>query len=188
MVRYLAGWGVSVLNPKSYTYSDISKADFRTLPVGGAPDGLTSPYVYTIYQDSFGNIWIGHYRAGVDVIGHLDPIFERMEYLSAGPRHSYYLPVWNCVADADGGVWMGSENELIKARDGKLKRYQLPGNKEGVRTFIYDLALDRDGKVWVATSERGAFFYNPDTDKFTDVSSMLPVDVRTFLQIPTAGL
>lgn len=180
--------GVSVLNPKSYTYSDISKADFRTLPVGGAPDGLTSPYVYTIYQDSFGNIWIGHYRAGVDVIGHLDPIFERMEYLSAGPRHSYYLPVWNCVADADGGVWMGSENELIKARDGKLKRYQLPGNKEGVRTFIYDLALDRDGKVWVATSERGAFFYNPDTDKFTDVSSMLPVDVRTFFADPDGRL
>ncbi len=172
--------GVSILNPKSYTYSDISKADFRTLPVGGAPDGLSSPYVYTIYQDSFGNIWMGHYRAGVDVIDHLDPIFDRMEYLSSGPGHSYYLPVWNCVTDTDGSVWMGGENELIRAKDGNMKRYVLPGNNEGARVFIYDLAIDRDGKVWLATSERGALCYDPDTNRFTSVEGV-PEDVRTFL-------
>lgn len=171
--------GVSVLDSKSYTYADISHAGFRTLPVIGAPSGLTSPYVYTIFQDSFGNVWIGHYRAGVDVIDHLDPIFERFEYLSSGQRHSTYLPVWNCAVDSDGNVWMGGENELVRAKGRNITKIPMPGASTDARTFIYDLSVDGDGRIWIGTSEHSVLIFDPTTGTFTPVEG-LPDDVRTF--------
>ncbi len=170
--------GVSILDTKSYKYSDISRAKFRTLPVDGEPDGLTSPYIYSIFQDSFGNIWLGNYRAGVDVINHLDPIFERFNYLSSGHRHLSYLPVWNCAVDRSGNVWIGGEKELVRVKDRLMKQFDIPGNPTGARTFIQDMAVDADGRVWVATSERGVLIYDPTANRFTSLEG-LPGDVRT---------
>ncbi len=176
--------GVSVLDAKSCTYGDISNARFTTLPVDGSPGGTSSPYIYKLFQDSFGNIWLGHFRSGLDLIDHLAPVFERAPYLSSGPRATTYRPVWSCAATVNGTeLWLGGENELVRYSKGDITPVSLPGSQLHTRTSINAITVDAAGRVWAGTSDRGVLIYTPSTKQFTSIEG-INSEVRTFCQRP----
>lgn len=165
--------GISILDPKMLLYSDLSKAKFTTLQSDGSEGATSSPYVYTLFQDSFGNVWAGHFRAGLDVFDHLAPLFDRAPYFTSGPRVTRHRPVWSCTSDQSGNVlWLGGENELVKIQNGELTKVPLPGSRLQSPTSINAVAVDPSGRVWAGTSDRGALIYNPATQSFTTVEGI----------------
>lgn len=174
--------GVSILAPGSYNYNDMRSVRFSRLPFNGEPGGLSSVYVRTIFQDAFGNVWLGNYRSGVDVISHLPPVFSHVDYLSSGTRNVNYKPVWCCfTSPADGTLWLGGENEIARVKNGNVTAIELPGSENGSHTFVRALAIGKDNTIYVGTHERGAFTYNPVTRVFKKVAGS-PADIRMFFE------
>lgn len=80
----------------------------------------------------------------------------------------------NAIAqDGLGFIWIGAENALGRYDGVTLRLYQssqddpssLPNN------YIWDLAVDPQGQLWVATSA-GLSIYRPDTDSFELISTV----------------
>jgi signal transduction histidine kinase/ligand-binding sensor domain-containing protein/DNA-binding response OmpR family regulator len=174
--------GVSVLSPGSYAYNDLRNARFAHLSANGEPEGLSSVYIKTIFQDSFGNVWLGNYRSGVDVVSHLPAVFSRINYLSSGTRNVSYKPVWSCCSSPhDGTLWLGGENEIVSVKDGMVTPIELPRSESGSHTFVRTLAVSGDKMLWVGTHEKGVFTFNPATRQFTRIPGS-PTDIRAFFE------
>lgn len=56
------------------------KITFSNITVTNDNHGLSGPNARSIIQDSFGNIWIGNYRGGVDFISYAQPLFNTIAY------------------------------------------------------------------------------------------------------------
>lgn len=72
--------GISILNMQSNTFTDARNIRFRNITATNDEYGLTGPYVRRMLQDSFGNIWIGNYRDGLDFISYEPSIFSTLRY------------------------------------------------------------------------------------------------------------
>ena len=171
--------GVSVLDVKSFAFSGINGARFSSLPVSSAPNGISGVYSTCIFPDSFGNIWIGNYRNGVDMISHLNPVFTRLDNGNGNHGSQLLTPVWGCVKGKDGSVWFGGENEIIRWSGDSRQVFTLPVGEKDNKTFVNTMGIDKEGRIWVGTNERGAFVF--DHGKFSKITDV-PRNVRGFYE------
>lgn len=72
--------GVSIFNLLENTFTPPAQAIFTRITASNDGHGLSSPNAQSIIQDSFGNIWIGNYRGGIDFISHTQPLFNTITY------------------------------------------------------------------------------------------------------------
>jgi len=173
--------GVSILDLKSNAFSDISKAEFISIPVNGSPNGISGVYSQCIFPDSYGNIWIGNYRNGVDVISHVEPIFSRLDYKVGDVGNPVFKPAWGCVKGMNGEKWFGGENEIACISRNGCEVFPLPNGENGNRTFVNAMAIDDYGNVWVGTHECGAFIFKTSSASFHKVNG-IPGNVRGLIK------
>ncbi len=77
--------------------------------------------------------------------------------------------VMTTLQDSQGFVWLGTENGLVRYDGRELYRYahsrtesgSLPGN------YVWQVAEDRDGNIWVALNGDGIAKWDRRTDRFT---------------------
>jgi signal transduction histidine kinase/ligand-binding sensor domain-containing protein/DNA-binding response OmpR family regulator len=76
------------------------------------------------------------------------------------------------VRDSRGFVWIGTVNGLEKFDGYTFKDYRnVPGDPFSLPSnTIMSLLLDRKGRLWVGTSEFGLSLYDPDHDRFLNLS------------------
>ncbi len=132
--------GVSLLDIQNLTFSNPNKLHFMKLLVSPGKSGLSSENIRSIFQDSFGNIWIGNYGEGLDYISSVQPPFKVLPFIdkNAGLKES----VSSVFSDKDGTLWVGGKNYVVHIGiDGQpTRRYHLGGSMGDV------LALTRVGE------------------------------------------
>src|SRR5205823_14094395 len=116
-------------------------------------DGLSSNYVWSIFEDSGHNLWFGTY-------GSLNR-FQNGKFINA--RQDKSLAINNVsyfYEDHDHTLWMGTAGEGLKRlKDGKLVAYT---SKDGLfDDTVWAILEDDDGKFWMS-SNRGIFEVTKD--------------------------
>ncbi len=172
--------GVSILDTRSYVYADISHAKFTSMPVNGMREGTSSANIRCITQDSFGNIWIGNYRSGVNLVSHIEPLFAQLDYITQTPGPFIYKPVWSCFADKDGTLWLGGDSEIVKVDGNRFTSVELPSTGVNIRPIVKSLLKDKAGRLWIGTSECGAMTL--DKNRQLTRLTMPAHDVRSFFE------
>ncbi len=172
--------GVSILDRSSFS-NGIANARFRSIPATGMPKGTSSAYIRALFQDSFGNIWIGNYRTGMDVIPHIDPPVSRIDYMIADDNGFRYKPTWSCDYSHDGTIWIGGEDEIACLKNGGIEIIPLPKASSDGKTFVRAVKTDSKGRVWVGTYDRGGMLFDPKSRSFRQIQG-LPADVRVFAE------
>ena len=86
--------GVSIFNLLENTFTPPAQAIFTRITASNDGHGLSSPNAQSIIQDSFGNIWIGNYRGGIDFISHTQPLFNTITYKTEKYGHNCNKQVW----------------------------------------------------------------------------------------------
>lgn len=174
--------GVSILTPGAHTYNNLRNIRFFRIQNDGVPHGLSSNYIKSIFQDSFGNVWLGNYRSGVDVISHLPPVFSRIDYVDKKSRNTSYKAVWSCVTDpVDGTLWLGGENEIVSVKNDNINAIELPHSENYTRTYVRALAMDRNHTLWIGTTDNGLLTYHTGSKNFTKAKGS-PADIRMFFE------
>jgi signal transduction histidine kinase/sugar lactone lactonase YvrE len=110
-------------------------------------DGLGSGNVFRLFEDSRGDIWIGTFGA---------PTLHRWRRAS-GTIESYARGASAPTAfaeDSAGNVWIGFYlGGLARWRDGRMEHFSPEhGMPQG---FVFDLHVDREGRLWVASGRDG---------------------------------
>lgn len=149
-----------------------------------ADDMVSSPFVYTMFEDSFGNKWIGNYSSGVDVFSYQPPFFTNDKPFVLNGYPIKDQSVWSAEADHSGHIYIGGVNEVIAVDGNSQKRISLPNEMRAKKSNIRALYFDSKGDLWIGTNNSGVLIYNPSSRTFSKVA--IPQrDIRVFLEAPS---
>jgi len=158
----------------------------------GSTDGLSSDYVYKLFEDREGNVWAATSK-GIDNFRDLRIVsFSMSEGLSTEEVDSVF-------ASRDGGIWIGGPSSMDLLRDGHIS-YVLAERKlsGGATSFFEDhanrlwvgidntLRVYENGKFRLITSKKGGpigmvYSITEDTDHNIWVESSGPLSrIRDF--------
>ncbi len=147
-----------VAQPSSITFDRIS-----------VEQGLPSPYVTTIYQDSRGFIWFGT-DAGLCRYDGLE-----VKIFKNSPADTASLAgngIWSLCQDGKDVLWVGTYDgglNRLDLRTEQIKRFNShPSAPEIIRSFpIKALMVDQRGMLWIGTFGGGIAIYDPAQDSFS---------------------
>lgn len=136
---------------------------------------LSGDTVNTIYEDRRGNIWIGTWGGGLNL---LNPETNEFVYVlndKSSFTHSDEIVVRGISEDKDGHIWVGFWNQgLIKINheSGKIQRYKHNPNRSSSlgSDIIWTLYTDRSGILWIGTWGDGLNKYVWEDNRFFHVN------------------
>lgn len=163
--------GVSILDLNRFSVTNPEQARFDNTQLN---QHLSSMNSRKLIEDAYGNIWVGHYQSGVDVICedkrlfHIVPnadntygmLCDTKGHLWLGGAGELTAPgIIQCIEeDQNGEIWLGMRDEGVLKYNPVHKAFQ--HIDLGISSMdIYDLFCDEKGKLWIG-SEMGLFSYN----------------------------
>jgi len=118
---------------------------------GNDPSGLSSNYIYSIYEDSKGRLWIGTSDAGLDLMDRKTNTFT--QYQHDEKRNSLSNNgVTDIFEDNQGNLWLCTLAglDLFNPETGRFKAFT---KKDGLPSDItYAILEDDQHKLWVSTN------------------------------------
>ncbi len=165
------GGGVNILDLKDLSFaSEPGNVIFERIPASETSEGLSSLSVQSVFQDSYGNIWLGGYGSGINFIPSRESIFNKIIYLP-------YVGYTNSLNDkaALGLCVDKNDNVWVANGIGGISIYKHGNKTEHLARFSNDdhdqiltaVFNDSHNKIWVATNKGHIYQYNSDSKKIT---------------------
>lgn len=126
--------------------------------------------IYAIKVDSHGMVWLGLNDVGVVVLNPSNGKMSKLDVIGNNDTHAF-------VEDKSGRMWIGSDAGLFSAKDGKVTAEKLMSSRLSSPS-VYSLAVDKKGRLWVATMGGGIYVFNQDRKlvKTLSVSTGFPTN------------
>lgn len=166
---------------------DLLTGSVQQLKAGPKPDNLNSNDIFSLMEDSKGNIWAGTNGEGVNVIKNNRIIARYIPRTPTG-TNNYHLPVNGYIRalmeDKEGNIWIGSHGGGLGVLhvNGKWSAYtkdnsSLPSDK------IHAMLCDSQGRIWVGTFGGGLSLYDKSKDQFITYAEEDGLQNTTIYQI-----
>lgn len=162
--------GISILDLNENVFTTPQNTHFQNIKATNDLHGISSPNAKSFMQDSFGNIWIGNYRGGVDFLSYEYPTFQTLDYNILKDGALTDKQVWGLTIDNNSQVWLGGENELAIFNE-KMK-FQEIIPLTGIanpHTHISVIFKDKKGMLWLGLYKDGILTCNPKSKKITRI-------------------
>ncbi|PWG78389.1 hybrid sensor histidine kinase/response regulator transcription factor [Pararcticibacter amylolyticus] len=160
--------GVEYFDKKNETFIHYNRA---TVP------GMVSDNVWSVAEDSKGNLYIGHVNAGLSILSLKDRKIRNFRH-RAGDEAS--LPgdeVKTVYVDRSDNVWIGTNNglALFNSEKGSFVVFKHdPANSLSLAAnFVYTIRQLHDGKLWIGTEKGGISILDVKHNMFLDPRHIL---------------
>jgi signal transduction histidine kinase/DNA-binding response OmpR family regulator/streptogramin lyase len=176
--------GISILDLYDLSFANTETIKFTNITAAFQNNDLSSRNIRSLLQDSFGNIWIGNYSSGVDVINHTTSFFQTLPYKLAKANKVRSKPVWGIFADDKQQVWIGSENEIALFKNNQLK-YTVDISNYQSRPYsqIFSMHGTQHGCLLLGLYDDGLLEYNTKTKNIRRIDlGMDNIDIITFYE------
>ncbi|TVQ04425.1 MAG: GHKL domain-containing protein [Balneolaceae bacterium] len=138
-------------------------------------EGVSSPVVQTVLQDSYGMLWIGTGNGLQKYNGHR---FESFRTVSGNPGSLLHNNVWGLIEDVEKNLWVANEQGISKYNRKKnefinyniAEQFNISG-LEGGR--IFNFYIDSQDKLWGLGFQAGLLFYDPQSDQWNRADYLL---------------
>lgn len=154
----------------------------KNLLVINETNGLLNRFPYTLFEDSFKNVWVSNLESGFSRIN------ENIFYIQ-----SYENPVIGNVrkkiTDTNNGKWIITEGKnLLYQRNQETISY-IHNNKNNINPFLYPLdgILDDKGTVWTGSYGPGIVKLNGTVNTTYSYSSFPGNSIVRFVKKDTTG-
>lgn len=129
---------------------------------------LSNRFVYPIYKDTEGGLWIGTYYGGINYAS------PNRNYFTSYTHDKYENSISGNVVsdfceDKSGNLWIGTDDGGLNYFDTKTGRFSVYQPQKGVNSLSYHNvhALCIDGNnLWIGTYSRGLNIMDLSTKKF----------------------
>jgi signal transduction histidine kinase/ligand-binding sensor domain-containing protein/CheY-like chemotaxis protein/AraC-like DNA-binding protein len=150
-------------------YFDIQTEDYTLIAADRQRSGgLSDKFIYPIYQDREGGLWIGTYYGGIN---YLPPRKGNIEgYMHSIHTNSIQGNIISCFCeDPKGNVWIGSDDGGLSYFDIRSKTFTnympLQGKKGLSYHNIHALYLENN-QLWIGTYTGGLNVLDLETGQF----------------------
>lgn len=162
--------GVSILDLNDNVFTSPENMHFQNIRVTNDLHGISSPNAKCFLQDSFGNIWLGNYRGGVDFLSYNQPVFQTLAYNTLRDGALTDKQVWGLAIDNKSRIWLGGENEIaVFSADMKLQKILSLTAKASPHTHASVIFKDKKGTIWLGLYKDGILTCNPYTEEITRI-------------------
>ena len=156
---YLAGLeneGLKLFNPSDETIKEISLANI--------PYNTSSWKVHNLIEDTQGNVWVGAYQTGVMVIPKSMYGFDYMHLSPEGTNADYISCVTSIIREEGSRtIWVGTDGGGIYKVDRNRNITHFSSRNSGLtNNSIMSLAVDKRGRLWIATYLGGMLTYTKE--------------------------
>jgi ligand-binding sensor domain-containing protein/DNA-binding response OmpR family regulator len=152
-----AGGGINKAIPANPAFSNI-------IPISNIKNTMDN-FVRSMFQDSYGNIWMGSKSANIYVYDdNLNLIYSLQDIPSVKgriPGHNIYT----IIQDSEGYLWMGSKGGGIAVSEKPLQDYRnnyremkfniyknIPNDTNSLSSnAVYSIIKDRHNRMWIGT-------------------------------------
>lgn len=155
--------GVSILDVQENAFVSPDAIHFQNIRPTNGRDGLSSPNARCFLQDSYGNIWIGNYRGGIDFLSYSRQPFQVLDYTALKDGTLSGKQTWGLAVDETNRIWLGGENEAAVFKEGELVRTILLEGKVRSNTHVSVICRDSEGMLWFGMYRDGILKCNPFT-------------------------
>lgn len=124
---------------------------------------LTDNKIWSLYEDSKGDIWIGTLDGGLYIIPYKTSTPIQVELKK---EENSIKSIKSFYEDRYGNFWIGTEKQGLFLRpvgSQEFKPFPLPGRKKDFQQDeinITSFEEDEQGQLWIGTLGRGLFIYN----------------------------
>lgn len=166
---------------------DLSTGSVQHLKAGRGPNDLNSNDVFSLMEDSKGNIWAGTNGEGVNVIKDNKIIARYIPATPPGPNN-FHLPVNGYIRaimeDREGNIWIGSHGAGLGVlhANGQWSVYS-KDNSSLQSDKIHSMLCDSKGRIWVGTFGGGLSLYDKSRDQFITYAEEDGLQNTTIYQI-----
>ena len=134
----------------------VSRYDGKAFTVFTARDGLANGNVYSMFEDSAGNLWFGTYSGGVS---RYDGVTFTTFTTEDGLAHNTVCAI---LEDRVGNLWFGTGGGGLHRYDGHT--FTTFTDSDGLATgSIQSIFEDSIGNLWVGTARGGVRRYDGKT-------------------------
>ncbi len=123
----------------------------------GNPEALSSDFVTSILRDGRGDLWIGTWGNGLNLLKRRDENrgkFVHFENLDGDPNNNPSDYVSCIIEDPAGNLWIGGRGGVVMHRPGSQAFEYLSGDNSGLQiSLVGCLRFDLEGNLWVGTEE-----------------------------------
>ncbi len=124
---------------------------------------LFQPSILSLCLDQYDKLWVGSNDFGLQQFDRDKQIFIPFKLNDPGPD-----PIIRCMIEyGEGKILAGGNNSrvfIIDIKSSHCQTLKLPTNI--AITLVNDVASDKEGNIWIATSGSGLLFYNKNHDSF----------------------
>lgn len=137
--------GVAALSPETAAFYNILPSDGEA--------GLSCATVRAIYEDKFGNIWIGTYGGGVNFIAKTPEYFHRRQHFALPVGSNLTVKTaWGMCEDKDGRIWVGTDGGGVQVFKGEtLAEVYTKESGHLCNNAILAALKDSEGNIWLGT-------------------------------------
>lgn len=142
---------------------NISEGTFKRFDEGPNEQRLTQRYVKSIYEDKYGNIWIGTWGEGLNLFSKETGTFEHFTSQQSGLNNDAII--W-LTGDNEGHIYIGTEGGGLNILDTQTRTFTyLQSNIEddnGLKSnSIHTLYYDNDsGILWIGSYNGGISYFS----------------------------
>jgi len=123
--------------------------------------GLSNPSVYSVFQDSFNNIWIGSNGGGVRFISNTAPFFRSWRGVAGIPNGLSDKDASAICTDQYDNLWIGTDGGGINVFKKGVKTKVITRRQGGISSDAITSALkDSKGNLWFGHMGAGIDIYN----------------------------
>ncbi|MEM7354245.1 MAG: two-component regulator propeller domain-containing protein, partial [Acidobacteriota bacterium] len=133
------------------------------------PASLSNDWVWTIYEDSRGDLWFGT-NAGIDRLDRRNETFVRFQHRGDGPASFGPGGVGGMVEDPTGDLWVAKSSHLsrVDVRTGRLTQYVPdPADPKALGgQDLLALLIDQRGELWICSDGDGLLWFDRQHETF----------------------
>jgi PAS domain S-box-containing protein len=159
--------GLDIINLNTFKRGVSNFVHFSNDP--NRKTSLSNNSIYSFFQDKQGNIWIGTFGNGLNII---NPTADRFIHFESEPgsKNSLNNNQVNVLLEESNYLWIGTEGGLNRysKKDGIYKFYvHDPSNKKSIGSnAVWALCKDKQGNLWVGTWGGGLNRYDYQSETF----------------------
>lgn len=173
--------GINILELNTDIISNPELTKFKHLKSNDLPTKLFNPIAKDIFQDSFGNIWIGTFGGALNFISHLKPFFNQITYTTIRNDQNALSnkAAWTVCSDNKDQLWIGTEGGGIDVfvNRNKVAHYSKELRNLPDNNLITSL-VDSRGNIWFGANKEGLLLYNEKKDHFNKIELFSNVNLN----------
>lgn len=174
------GGGVNILDMNDLSGTiDPLKITFKPVPEAVTSAGLSSSSAQSVFQDSFGNIWVGGYGGGINFIPEKEPFFNKINYLPLiGNTNSLNAnSVPGMCVDNENNIWVanGSGGICIYQKNTKINEFNTINNDPKPLNILC-IYKDHNDNIWIGSDDGRIYQYNHQSKSYHRLTSFENLD------------